>query len=227
MMHVKRPADVTLVGLFVALVLPFVLTRLFGGQSKELWSSSHAIVTIVQEWAVALILLGIVFFWERRTLASIGITRMTWRDVLGGLAGFVVGALSFIFTTPFIMALGLGTTSTGIGQLAQTSIALRIAVVITAGITEEIISRGYPIERIREMTGQIAWGAGIAYIALVLLRIPFWGLGGTIQIGIWSLIVTLLYVWRRNLPACMLMHILNDAYAFILLPAVFTQYLPR
>lgn len=223
----KRPAVATLVGLFVALGLPFVLTRLLSGRSEGLWSSSRAIVTIVQEWAVALILLGIVFFWERRTLASIGITRMRWRDVLWGLAGFVVGALSFVLTLPVVNALGVGTTSAGIGQLAQTPIALRIAVVITAGITEEIISRGYPIERITEMTGRIAWGVVIAYIAFVLLHIPFWGLGGTIQIGVWSLIVTLLYVWRRNLPACMLMHILNDAYAFILLPTLFAQYLPK
>ncbi|RMG52464.1 MAG: CPBP family intramembrane metalloprotease, partial [Chloroflexi bacterium] len=35
------------------------------------------------------------------------------------------------------------------------------------------------------------------------------------------------YVWRRNLPACMVMHVLNDAYAFILLPELFAQYLPQ
>lgn len=226
-MRSKRPAIATVVGLFVALGLPFVLTRLFGGRSEELWSSSRAIITIVQEWAVTLILLAIVLYWERRSLASIGITRMTWRDVLWGLVGFVVGALSFILTAPLVNALSLGTTSTGIEQLAQTSLALRIAVVITAGITEEIVSRGYPIERITEMTGHIGWGAGIAYIAFVLLHIPFWGVGGTIQIGVWSLIVTILYGWRRNLPACMLMHILNDAYAFILLPTLFAQYLPK
>lgn len=226
-MHVKRPTVATLVGLFVALGLPFVLTRLFGGRTEELWSASRAVLTIGQEWAVTLILLAIVFYWERRTLASIGITRMNWRDVLWGLLGFVVGAISFILTTPLVTALGLGTTSTGIEQLAQTPIALRIAVVITAGVTEEIVSRGYPIERITEMSGHIGWGAGIAYIAFVLLHLPFWGLGGTIQIGVWSLIVTILYVWRRNLPACMLMHILNDAYAFILLPTLFAQYLPQ
>ncbi len=225
-MHIKRPSLPTLVGLFVALGLPFVLTLLFGGRSEGLWDSSRVILTIAEEWAVTLILLGIVFLWERRTLVSIGIKRMTGRDVLGGLAGFVIGALSFIFTLPLVNALGLGTTSAGIEQLAQTPIALRIVIVITAGITEEILFRGYPIERLTEITGRIGWGAGIAYTAFVLLHIPFWGPGGTIQIGVWSLIVTVLYVRRRNLPACMLMHLLNDAYAFILLPLLF-QYLPQ
>ncbi|MBC7334856.1 MAG: CPBP family intramembrane metalloprotease, partial [Clostridia bacterium] len=142
------------------------------------------------------------------------------------VVGFVVGAFSFILTSPLVNALGLGTTSRGIIQLAQTPIALRVVIIITAGITEEILFRGYPIERLTEMTGRIGWGAGIAYIMFVLLHIPFWGIGGTIQIGVWSLVVTLLYVRRRNLPACMLMHILNDAYAFLLLP-LFAQYLPK
>ena len=223
----KRPPLATLVGLLVALGLPFVLTLLFGRRSEGLWDPSRAVLTVAEQWATTLILLGVIFFWERQTLASIGIKRMTGHDVLWGVVGFVVGALSFIFTLPLVNALGLGTTSEGITQLAQTPIALRVAIVITAGITEEILFRGYPIERLTEMTGRIGWGAGIAYIAFVLLHIPFWGLGGTIQIGVWSLIVTVLYIWRRNLPACMLMHILNDAYAFILLPALFAQYLPQ
>lgn len=226
-MHVKRPSPATLVGLFVALGLPYVLTLLLGGRSEGLWNPSRVILTIAKEWGVTLILLGIVFFWEHRTLASIGLKRMTGRDALWGVVGFVIGALTFIFTLPLVNALGLGTTSEGIAQLAQTPIALRVAIVITAGITEEILFRGYPIERLTEMTGHIGWGAGVTYIAFVLLHIPFWGLGGTIQIGVWSLVVTALFVWRRNLPACMLMHILNDAYAFILLPTLLAQYLPQ
>jgi len=217
----KRVPAATLVGLFVALGLPFILTLLFGGGSEGLPSLSSVAV----EWAITLILLGIVFLWERESLASLGIKVVTWRGLLWGLAGFVVGALSFIATTPLVTALGLSTTSPGIEQLAQTPIALRIAIVITAGITEEILFRGYPIERLTSMLGRGVLAAGIAYLVFVLLHIPFWGWGGTIQIGIWSLIITALYVWRRDLLACMFMHILNDAYAFILLPTLFAQYL--
>ncbi|MEM4290456.1 MAG: CPBP family intramembrane glutamic endopeptidase, partial [Nitrososphaerota archaeon] len=94
--------------------------------------------------------------------------------------------------------------------MARVPIALRIAVVITAGITEEILFRGYPIERLNSLTGRLGLSALIAYVVFVLPHIPFWGLGGTIQIGVWS-IVTILYIKRRNLPACILMHILNDA----------------
>lgn len=220
----------TVVGLSVALGLPFVLSGLgllLGRGREDGLTPSRAGLLLVQEWAVTLVLLVIVLVWERQSLASIGIKKMSWQDVWWGVIGFIVGALSFILTVPVVKALGLGTTSGGIAQLAHMPMALRIGVVLTAGITEEILSRGYPIERLYGLTHRLGLSASVAYVAFVLLHLPFWGLGGTIQIGVWSIVVTILYVNRRNLLACMLMHILNDAYAFILLPTFFAPYLPQ
>lgn len=225
----KKQQIATFVGLFVALGLPFVingLELLLGARREDSLTPSRAGLLIVEEWAVALVLLAIVFLWEKQSLASIGIKKMSWQDVLWGVIGFIVGAFSFILTVPVVNALGLGATSGGILQLAQIPIALRIGIVLTAGITEEILFRGYPIERLYSLTNRLGLSALIAYAAFVLLHIPFWGLGGTIQVGVWSIVITILYVKRRNLLACMLMHILNDAYAFILLPMLFAQYLP-
>ncbi len=222
----KKQRIATFVGLFVALGLPFVINGLgllLGAQREDLLRPSALLM--VEEWAVTLILLAIVFLWEKKSLASIGIKKMSWQDVLWGIIGFVIGALSFLLTSPVVNALGLGTTSSGILQLAQTPLALRVGIVLTAGVTEEILARGYPIERLYSLTNRLGLSALIAYVAFLLLHIPFWGLGGSIQIGIWSIVITILYIKRRNLLACMLMHILNDAYAFILLP-LFAQYLP-
>ncbi|HXF86240.1 MAG TPA: type II CAAX endopeptidase family protein [Anaerolineales bacterium] len=223
----KKQHLLTFTGLFIALGLPFVLDLLLSKRLENVAFSSQAIFSILKDWILVFVLAGIIIFGERQPLASIGIKKMSWRDVLWGILGFMIGALSFVLTAPLVSALGLGTTSGGISQLAQTPILLRIGIVLTAGITEEILFRGYPIERLHALTGRLGLSAGIAYVVFVLLHIPFWGLGGAIQIGIWSLIVTLLYVKRRNLPACMLMHILNDAYAFILLPMLFAQYLSQ
>lgn len=222
----KKQQIAAFVGLFIALGMPFVLDLLLGKRPGDLAIPSRAILFVAEEWVLALVLLGVVLFWEKQPLASIGIKKVTWRDVLWGLVGFIIGALTFVLTAPLVNALGLGTTSVGILELAQMSIALRIAIVLTAGITEEIMFRGYPIERINSLTkGRLGISALIAYVVFVLLHIPFWGLGGTLQIGVWNLVITILYVKHRNLPACMLMHILNDAYAFILLP-LFAPYLP-
>ena len=222
----KKQQIATFVGLFVALGLPFVINGLgllLGVRREDLLRPSGLLM--IEEWAVTIVLLAIIFLWEKQSLASIGIKKMSWQDVLWGVVGFVIGAFSFILTGPVVNALGLGTTSDNILQLAQSPIALRVGIVLTAGITEEILARGYPIERLYNLTNRLGLSALIAYIAFLLLHIPFWGLGGSIQIGIWSIVITILYIKRRNLLACMLMHILNDAYAFILLP-LFAQYLP-
>jgi len=224
-MSTKQQRMATFVGLFIALGLPFLLVLAFGKLPEDMAIPSRALLTIAEEWILALILLSIVFFWEHQSPGSIGIRKMSGRDVLWGVGSFILGALSFILTTPIVNALGLETTSSGIARLAQVPLVLRIGVVITAGIAEEILFRGYPIERLSSLTGRLSFGALIAYVMFVLLHIPFWGVGGAIQIGVWTLVITLLYVKRRNLPACMLMHILNDAYAFILLPMFFAQYL--
>lgn len=219
----KRRWIATAVGLFVALGLPSILGLLLGQRPGDLAIPRRALILVAEEWLVTLVLLGIVLLWEKQPLTSIGLKRPSWGDALWGVVGFIVGAISFMFTTPLVEALGLSTTTAGIAELAQTPIALRVLIVITAGITEEILARGYPIERLAHLTGRPIWGAVIGYVAFVLPHIPLWGLGGTIQIGVWSIIVTALYVKRRNLPACILMHILNDAYAFILLPMLFAS----
>jgi len=222
----RRQQVGTFVGLFVALGLPFILDLLLGKRPEDLAIPSRVVMQIVTEWVVTLMLIFIVLLWERQSLGSIGLGKMSGRDLLWGVGGFVVGALSFILTSPIVSAINLGTTTGGIMQLAQVPIGLRIALLLTAGITEEILFRGYPIERLNSLTGRLGLSATVAYLVFVILHIPFWGLGGTIQIGVWSLVVTVLYVKRRSLPACMLMHILNDAYAFILLPML-SQYLPQ
>lgn len=141
----KKQQGAAFVGLFIALGMPFVLDLLLGKRPGDLAIPSRAILFVAEEWVLALVLLGVVLFWEKQPLASIGIKKVTWRDVLWGLVGFIIGALTFVLTAPLVNALGLGTTSAGILELAQMSIALRIGIVLTAGITEEIMFRGYPI----------------------------------------------------------------------------------
>ncbi len=221
--RIPRP---TLVGLVLSLGSPVLLGLTLRPAQVETELTRWIVLTLVEDWGLALLLLALVLWWERRSLRSIGLTGMSGRDVLWGVVGFLVGALAFAITTPLMQALGLGTTGAGIARLAQAPVALRVVIALTAGITEEVLFRGYPIERLTELTGRLGLGAAIAYAVFVLLHLPFWGMGGTVQIGVWSLVVTLLYVRRRNLPACMLMHILNDLYAFILLPALFAPYLP-
>lgn len=171
-------------------------------------------------WLVAVVLLAVVVWGERRPLSSIGLERPAYRDLAAGIAGFVLGVATFLVTGRIVESLGLTSTASGIADVATLPVATVVAIALTAAITEEILFRGYPIERLAEITGSVWIGAGITFAVFTGAHVPFWGIGGALQIGVWTLVVTFLYVWRRNLVACMLMHVLNNLFAYVALPAL-------
>lgn len=58
----------------------------------------------------------------------------------------------------------------------------------------------------------------IADLIFAVVHVPFWGWGGALQIAIWALIPSILFVRRKSLTAPITIHLLNDTFAFVLLP---------
>lgn len=212
-----------LAGLVLTLILPAALLAL--RESVPL-GESKVVFALTKSWGIAIAVLALVHFWERQSFGSIGLHQPSWKDLGWGVGGFVAGVLAFGALTPLVQALNLGTVNEGIQKLTQLPLHTRVIFVITAGITEEIIFRGYPIERLIQWTGKPWLSAAIAYVVFVGLHAPFWGPGGALQIGAWSLVVTFVYMRRRSLAPCILMHTLNDAFAFIVVPMFFLAAAP-
>jgi len=66
------------------------------------------------------------------------------------------GIVAFVFTISIIHALGLGRTAEGIIQLMQVPVYLRRGIVNTVEVTKEILYRGNPIERLKDLTSHHA-----------------------------------------------------------------------
>ena len=88
--------------------------------------------------------------------------------------------------------------------------------VLTAGITEEIIFRGYLIEKVNILTNHLIFSAILSYIFFIIFHIPFWGVGGAIQISFWAIPITILYAKRRNLTTCIVVHLVYDGAILLL-----------
>lgn len=163
--------------------------------------------------------LGVVVGIERRPLSSIGLERPDRRDLAWALAAVVVGVLTFAVSEPIVQALGGSSTGRSLERLsaAPTWVVALLAVVV-APVVEEVLFRGYPIERLTGLLGDARIAGAVTVLAFTAAHVPFWGLGAAVQIGLWSVVVTVLYVRRRNLPACVLTHFLNNAFAYLLLP---------
>lgn len=128
---------------------------------------------LLLKWLLAGFVIGIVVFVEKRSFSSIGVEKISWKDVVGAVLVFLVGAVSYPFTTPLIESLGLETTVGGLEMLATLPLGFVMALALTAAVTEELLYRSYPIERISELTGSPALAAGITFVFFVLFHIPF------------------------------------------------------
>ena len=89
---------------------------------------------------------------------------------------------------------------------------------ITGSFTEEVLFRSYPIERLTQITGR-RWLAGlVTMLAFTLLHLLSWDWIHVLTVVLpGSILLTLLYLWRRSLALVVIIHAIINA-PLLLLP---------
>jgi len=169
-----------------------------------LWMSAGALLTIIRRG-------------ERLPFSSIGLgTSRWWKSILWGLVIAVVcGVVGGVLAA--LTGYGHGPGSAAFEKLPLWLITL---IVLRAGVVEELFYRGYAIERLQTVGLKPAWAAGIP---LVIFALGHWT-GGAANILIalaLGAILSVFYLWRRDLVANMIGHGLVDFVANVL-PALFS-----
>jgi len=206
----------SLTGLTVALVLPALLTSL--APKNRIVGLSPALAIALNEaavWALTLAVIAIVLFWERRPLSSIGLGRPSWSAVSMGVAvtaGLGLLAMAAVYA---LQNAGMDMPQGQEDIVLGIPVWLQLLVAASAGFTEEILFRGYAIERLTELTGNRWVGAILPIIVFGAVHAPFWGVAHAIVAGLSGLWLTLLYLWRRNLWTNITAHALLDGLVFI------------
>jgi membrane protease YdiL (CAAX protease family) len=209
-----QPTAITLGGLFLALVIPEVVVLLLRspGQSGPNFALREAIF-----WAMMLTVFLYVAFVEKRPLSSIGFRKPTWRTIASGLCAAFVMILGIAIIYGVIFPrLHLSINSNAIAQIMAHPWPVRLLLVLRAALFEETLFRGYAIERLTEITGSRIAAAAISCAAFTAVHLSYWGAAQLIVAGFAGLLLTALYLWRRDLPANMLTHFLTDGIAFLL-----------
>lgn len=153
---------------------------------------------------------------ERRPLSSIGLRRPDWGTLGWGLAATVLLMASVMLTFAVIgPALGLRQNLAATAAVVQVPLWLFLLTPLVAGVTEELLYRGYVIERLSFLTGR-PWLAGLLGATAFLLTHWSWGGLQMIIVGFAAVILTGLYLWRRDLLCCILAHTLADLIGFTL-----------
>jgi membrane protease YdiL (CAAX protease family) len=183
--------------------------------TDEFANVEHLVVYELIWWAFIAAVLGYVRGVEHRPLASIGLRSPGLRgaalSVATGVATVVVLAIIYLAVFP---AFGVDETAQT-DRLIATPLWWRVISVVRAGVGEEIVFRGYAIERVHELTRSRAAAAIIPCAVFALAHVGPWGWSHLVIAGTGGAVFTALYLWRRNLWVNIIAHVVVDGVAVL------------
>ncbi len=206
-----------LAGLVLAFAWPLVLW-IPGLSTHQITNVRDDVVGTLIKWLVVALLAGIAFGVQKRRPADLGLRPLGGGDVVAAIGAF---AVALVLGGVAGRLVSLPSSVTDLQKLAAVPLSLRIVVVLTAALTEEFTYRGFGIEELALFTGR-RWIAGA--LSLVLFTVSHAGLYGAsaalLVPGLVGAVLTALYLWRRNLGSCALMHAIMDGLFVVLLPSL-------
>lgn len=199
-------------GLVISLLLPllivFVVHPWLGSFGLNDYGEKTTALGLM--WAVLLLLALHIRWQEKRGAASVGLVRITLRQVAIAVGlGILFSLLIPVIYT--VLPLIFGEMSSGLDETAAYPFPLLFFGILTAAVTEELLFRAYPLERVQELGGSRWVAGGISVAFFCLLHLPSWDLyhvfGVVLPLGI---ILTLVYLRTRNLLFTMIIHFMID-----------------
>jgi len=207
---------VIVIGLFVALIIPAIIIKLLSSPDPTI---TQYIMKEISLWCNALLIIIIVLKWEKLPVSSIGFKTFSFKTILFGFLGFIMlmSIISIIFM--YQKYFGLNTvTKAGIETVRKVPIWLQLLIPIRAAFTEEILFRGYPIERLTNWTKNKFLGAIIPLIIFTFIHLFFWGIGHLPLVFAGGFVLTIIYIWKKDLTINIIAHLFLDLVAIFSVP---------
>lgn len=181
----------------------------------EFASTSHLLAYELIWWAIGAFVIGYVLMVEKRPLSSIGLRRpsagLLGQGVAFGLLTVLGLALIYFAVLPALHLNEHGTIS----QLKATPGWWLFISTVRAAVVEELMFRGYALERLNELTRNLPLAAGITWAIFTLEHVGTWGWSHLIVAGFGGLMLTWLYLRCRNLWVVMLAHFIVDGLSLL------------
>lgn len=200
-----------------ALVLSLVVTRVTEG---PFWLVATA--TILRD--SSLVALVTFFVWRNgEPLGRIGLGGVRLGpEMLLGLALFVPVTAAAAAVERAARALGLSgaRAPAALTPAHGAQMVLAIVLVSVVAVAEETIFRGYLLYRLREVLGNTPM-AVVLSSGLFAIGHGYEGSAGMIAVLFLGIVYALVFLWRGNLAAPMVMHFCQDLVAIVLAPFIF------
>ena len=208
----RRQWSTTLAGLLLALG-PVSLP--FSTWDHEFADVPHLVGNEAIWWVYVAAVLLYVRLVERRPLTSVGFRRLGATNaaigILGGVAVLaVLGTMYFLVLPVLHLNDAVAATANG-GALMATPFWWRLISTVRAAVSEEVLFRGYAMERIEELTGSRTVATVLSLAVFTLDHVAYWGWSHELIVAVGGLAFSLLYLWRRNLWVNIVAHFIVDA----------------
>lgn len=185
----------------------------------EFADTTHLMAYEAVWWLATLALVMYVRMAERRPLASIGLVRPSIRALaLGTAAGVVVTVVMgvlYLLVLPALHLTDQAANTTNAHLLAMTPLWWRLLSCVRAAAAEEVMFRGYAIERLQELSGSRSIALWVSCAVFTLAHVGAWGWSHLIVVAAGGLAFSLLYLWKRNLWINMTAHLVVDVVAIL------------
>lgn len=170
-------------------------------------------------WALAAAALAIAVSFVDGWPLALGLSAEVPHSILqGGVAALLVLAGWPLAGIVQRLLGGQSTATTAqFQELAALPSSYRLFLVITAGVTEEILYRGYGIGVGRGIVGSQEVALGLSLVAFVAAHFR-WGVGHLISVTWAGLVLSMLFMLTNSLLACIVAHVIVDAVGLLLAP---------
>jgi membrane protease YdiL (CAAX protease family) len=153
---------------------------------------------------------------EKQNLESIGLHTRHWGKSLVLALGILVASLAAI-AAAVLLSQQLGWSfgeSKAFDKLSLWTVTL---VVIRAGVAEEVFMRGFLLERLKSISGSTTVAVVLSLIPFALLHYAGQGWAGVLVSFAAGAVLTVFYLWKRDLKANIIAHFTIDFVPNVLL----------
>jgi membrane protease YdiL (CAAX protease family) len=151
-------------------------------------------------------------------MASIGFGKFKWRHLGWGVLVYGLVLVASFISSLVLESAGLPSLRSLQPMIKGYGFATLFGLFLTGTFLEEVFYRGYLIERMTILTKHTWVAAFVSWLLFVLVHLKFFGLGPTIDTGIISAALVLLYLKEKSIWPCIVVHGINDALAFLIFP---------
>lgn len=200
---------ITFLGLLIAYFSITALNLLFKGICGSPLNDAGMVTKELLIFLMVGVLLWIVLRKENLTLESVGLHHRAWgKSLWWALVMMVISFALLLGLLAVFQRVGMKFGEGG-GAFDQLSPFTRLLVILRAGVAEEVFLRGYIIERLEKWTGSTWLAVALSLVPFALLHYAQ-GWAGIIIAFVAGLVLSVMYVWRRDLKSNIIAHFTID-----------------